>query len=153
MAEEWSQHLMTLSDFIDSVIEAPCGPAKSLGYLAQHPLFDQIPALRADILVPDYTALGSDADVRSCACGGSCKWSDACHQFEVPIRINAWFGPAGTVSPLHIDATHNLLSQVVKEPRAAQVNPGRSACRSLVRSNSFCLPHPTRILCTPTKAS
>jgi hypothetical protein len=80
MAEEWSQQLMKLSDFIDSVLEAspppppppaaeapPSAPAPALGYLAQHPLFEQIPVLRADILVPDYTALGSDADVRACA--------------------------------------------------------------------------------------
>jgi hypothetical protein len=33
-------------------------------------------------------------------------------QLEVPVRVNAWLGPAGTHSPLHIDAPHNLLAQV-----------------------------------------
>lgn len=142
MAEEWSQQLMRLSDFIESVIEAPSGPAAALGYLAQHPLFEQIPALRADILAPDYTALGSDADVRvtdvrECmfvfvfvfVCVSSarasvtrarCRASAALtliRQMEVPVRVNAWFGPAGTVSPLHIDATHNLLSQACRARR------------------------------------
>lgn len=45
------------------------------GYLAQHPLFDQIPALAADIREPPYCVLG-EGEVQS---------------------INAWFGPAGTV--------------------------------------------------------
>lgn len=60
-----------------------------VGYLAQHPLFEQIPALRGDIVTPDYCLTGQ---LRS---------------------TNAWFGPAGTVTPLHTDPYHNLLAQVV----------------------------------------
>lgn len=45
------------------------------GYLAQHPLFEQIPALARDIAQPEYCILG-EGIVRS---------------------VNAWFGPAGTV--------------------------------------------------------
>ena len=47
-----------------------------MGYLAQHPLFDQIPELAHDIREPEYCTLGE---------GGL-------------HSVNAWFGPAGTVS-------------------------------------------------------
>lgn len=56
-----------------------------------------MPELRADIIEPDYCAL-SDSSTSS---GGS------------GTEINAWFGPKGTVSPLHFDPKHNLLCQVV----------------------------------------
>ena len=44
-----------------------------------------------DVVVPDYCAMGK---------GG------------MP-QINAWFGPAGTVSPLHVDPQDNVLVQLV----------------------------------------
>lgn len=139
MAEGWGQRLMTLSDFIKLHIHqqqkqqqgshpagevqggaqhptAAVGPAlragvpasdalaageseppgssspmPQVGYLAQHPLFEQIPALAGDIREPQYCALG-EGDVRS---------------------VNAWFGPPGTITPLHHDPHHNLLAQVV----------------------------------------
>jgi hypothetical protein len=75
---------------------------RKTGYLAQHALFEQIPALLRDIDLPDYCALSQDSDTT----GGGGE--------EGGVKaVNAWLGPAGTVSPLHTDPHHNLLSQAV----------------------------------------
>lgn len=125
MRDEWSQQLMTVDEFLEkhilsssseskqdaassspasseasdasAVSSSPLSPAP-VGYLAQHRLFDQVPALRNDIRVPDYCLMqmpGDDSDD------------------PVPPQLHAWFGPCGTISPLHFDPAHNLLAQVV----------------------------------------
>lgn len=108
LADGWGSALMPLADFITAHLQPDAADTPTdgrqpssgaaavngaseprLGYLAQHALFEQIPALAADIRTPHYCDLG-----------------------EV-TAVNAWLGPAGTVTPLHTDPAHNLLAQAV----------------------------------------
>jgi hypothetical protein len=66
---------------------------KEVLYLAQHSLLTQFPALRSDIIVPDYVY-------------SSPPPPDTFPTYHPPsndeqLVINAWLGPKGTVSPAH----------------------------------------------------
>jgi len=87
---DWTQQLMTVDQFVSEHLTSP-QPGARPGYLAQHQLLAQVPALRRDILVPDYCYTGL--------------------QDEDP-EIHVWIGPGGTVSPAHTDKKHNVLCQV-----------------------------------------
>ncbi|CAN8268907.1 unnamed protein product [Cochlearia groenlandica] len=90
LCSEWKQELVTFSKFLERIRTNESSSSEPT-YLAQHPLFDQINELRDDICIPDYCFVGG-GEIRS---------------------LNAWFGPAGTVTPLHHDPHHNILAQVV----------------------------------------
>ncbi|GLU19397.1 hypothetical protein SLE2022_356510 [Rubroshorea leprosula] len=90
LCSEWKQELITFSQFLERIQSNDCSSAVRT-YLAQHQLFDQIIELQKDICIPDYCYAGG-GEIRS---------------------VNAWFGPAGTVTPLHHDPHHNILAQVV----------------------------------------
>ncbi|RYP26112.1 hypothetical protein DL768_011822 [Monosporascus sp. mg162] len=120
--EGWGQKLITFGELLESYIDPklpetkaepraadqsqkpPSIAATPVAYLAQHPLFTQLPALRNDIVIPDY-----------------CYTSPPPHPTDPSIDqpelgeplLNAWFGPPGTITPLHNDPYHNILAQVV----------------------------------------
>ena len=50
-AEDFSQQLMTVNEFINRFVDKS---SAEVGYLAQYQLFEQIPHLRRDLIVPDY---------------------------------------------------------------------------------------------------
>lgn len=117
--EGWGQKIITFKKFMDDYLLKPPETVDrkrrdeeeadiSIGYLAQHDLFTQIPSLRADISIPDYCY----TDPPPPAPGTPLASKPPQPKLEEPL-LNAWFGPAGTVSPLHTDPYHNILCQVV----------------------------------------
>ncbi|KAF8580576.1 Clavaminate synthase-like protein [Ramaria rubella] len=119
-AEEWSQEMIPWEEFLKGIgMNSNVHDAenqnrnhdqdniseKRIMYLAQHTLLTQFPALRSDIIVPDYvySSLKPPATFPSYRPPGN---SDQ-------LVINAWLGPKGTVSPAHTDPYYNCYSQVV----------------------------------------
>ena len=94
---------MLFGDFLE-LIESEHS-SSNMPYLAQTTLFEQIPQLKKDIIVPELTSLETNA------------YSDQFLQADYPITTNAWFGPSGTISPCHQDRFHNFLCQVVGRKR------------------------------------
>jgi hypothetical protein len=97
---------------------ADAGVCLPVAYLAQHRLLDQIPRLREDIIIPDYCALLQDVD-------------DATPDEAAEVKVQAWLGPVGTVSPLHHDPYYNILAQVAGASSLTLL-PGYSVNRELV---------------------
>ncbi|KAK3688099.1 hypothetical protein B0T22DRAFT_425541 [Podospora appendiculata] len=107
----WGQKIISFGDFLhdyidpsDSTQAATSNPQNKTGYLAQHQLFTQLPCLRDDILIPDYCYTAPP--------GHPTDPSQDQPELDTP-QLNAWFGPGGTITPLHTDPYHNLLVQVV----------------------------------------
>ena len=64
---DWTQQLMTVDQFVSEHLTSP-RPGARPGYLAQHQLLAQVPALRRDILVPDYCYTGHQVRRRISRC-------------------------------------------------------------------------------------
>ncbi|CAD6445805.1 6c354e22-485a-46e7-80a0-4dd00bc70634-CDS [Sclerotinia trifoliorum] len=112
---DWGQKISTFKSFMQEYL-LPTSPSqrhspKTTGYLAQHNLFSQIPTLRNDIHIPDYCYTTPPTPHPSCSPALKEKYTQT-RELDEPL-LNAWFGPAGTISPLHTDPYHNILAQVV----------------------------------------
>ncbi|KAF9630585.1 Transcription factor jumonji/aspartyl beta-hydroxylase [Lasiodiplodia theobromae] len=105
-----------------STITTTTTGGEQTGYLAQHDLFAQIPSLRADIAVPDY-CYSTPVPSPSPATKNATAPLPPGHP-SFPL-LNAWFGPADTISPLHTDPYHNVLAQVVGRKYVRLYPPGQ----------------------------
>lgn len=88
--DDWTQRMMNWDDFLSAIT---LSHRTETFYLAQHNLLKQFPALREDIIVPDYVyaALLPPASFPKYKPPGN----------DEQLVINAWLGPAGTESPAH----------------------------------------------------
>lgn len=107
--ETWSQNLVKFQDFFRRQLMDEVQSSDRIEYLAQHNLFDQIPALKDDIVVPDYCCVSNRPDA-----------------IDSVDDIKAWLGPMGTISPLHHDPKHNLLCQIFGYKRIILAAPNDS---------------------------
>jgi hypothetical protein len=94
-----TEELMSIHNFFQQYLyfssKMVCHPllpdnrSGTVAYLAQHQLFQQLPELLKDVVVP--------------------------HVFKEcdPIQINVWIGTGGTRTPLHFDSYDNIFVQVV----------------------------------------
>ncbi len=109
--DTWTQTLMDWELFLDYLWPSETGGNTSeIIYLAQHNLFKQFPDLALDIVKPDYVYCSLDAP-------------NSFPSYEPPsnedqLVLNAWFGPAGTISPAHTvsrNDSYTYLSQIIGE--------------------------------------
>lgn len=94
--------MFKFGDFIEQYLISP-DTEKPTAYLAQHDLFDQIPRLKEDIVIPEYCMIAESEPV-----------------------IKAWIGPKNTISTMHTDIKHNLLCQVFGEKQIILAAPADS---------------------------
>ena len=91
----WKQELMDWTDFL-STIDFDDQPSsrkeETIFYLAQHNLIKQFPALREDIIIPDYV-------YASLPCVGYPDYRPPQHDYGA--LFNVWLGPKGAMSPAH----------------------------------------------------
>jgi lysine-specific demethylase 8 len=92
MDDNWGQRLMLFSEFYHDYVAAEDRAHRPPGYLAQTRLLEQVPQLLRDVVVPDYCCMAEEG--------------------APAPELNVWFGPEGTVSPLHTDPRHNVFVQL-----------------------------------------
>ncbi|KAM0715047.1 hypothetical protein Q7P37_009512 [Cladosporium fusiforme] len=101
---DWRQEIMPFHQFMHKYL-LPDEPSE-IGYLGQHNLFHQIPALLREIQTPDYCFSAPPETTPASRLG-----LPAVPPVDEPQK-NVWLGPKGTRTPLHTDPYHNIFCQV-----------------------------------------
>ena len=111
-SDDFGQSIITFRDYMERYLMNPIG--EKMSYLAQHDLFTQIPALRKDILIPEYCSVSPQlAGSTNTSAEDTKPMNENNFQPAKEPIIKAWLGPAGTLTPLHTDRYHNILAQVI----------------------------------------
>lgn len=90
--DDWSQKIIPWDEFLDALNS--CDPDQLL-YLAQYNIFNQFAELRDDVELPEYVYCDLPPMTRPKP------------EVEEGVILNVWLGPAGTVSPAHVDPYYN----------------------------------------------
>jgi hypothetical protein len=102
---DWRQEIMPFRTFMHQYLLPP--QPQEIGYLGQHNLFHQIPALQREIRTPDY-CFSAPPEVTPASRLGL----PPVPPVDEPQK-NVWLGPKGTRTPLHTDPYHNIFCQVL----------------------------------------
>jgi Cupin-like domain len=140
--------------------------AQQTGYLAQHDLLSQIPSLRSAITVPDYCYLDPpppDPDTPVYLSrlkskknpknnhpppnGNQTPNPDSAAS-DPQIQPNIWLGPPWTITPLHHDPHHNILTQVIGTKYIRLYSPQHST-KLYPRSEREVAPHLKQVTTPP----
>ncbi|CAG8625986.1 24426_t:CDS:2 [Cetraspora pellucida] len=124
--ETWTQKLMNFGEFIEKWVKNSTNDGVDIAYLAQHDLFAQVPRLKDDIVVPDYCFVDTKPFITSIGKDDDSSYGDIQYSPPQEVIINAWFGPKGTISPMHTDPYHNLLAQVVGQKYIRLYSPSET---------------------------
>jgi len=118
---------MRLGELLDSLQTG--GPGARSHYLAQYPILEAAARLKEDILPPDEYM-----QVPACVPRSFAR--------RMKLEPALWMGPAGAVTTLHFDSTHNLFVQISGRKKVILIPPGQSdlvyyPCREFGRNLHF----------------